>query len=308
MHVLRRHLRILWYLPLIAVSLVALLGALGIGIASRASAASATSNVVVNATINANVAIDATTNCAAAARDIGAVSINALATTPLVANYCRVSFGASNTDRVQLAVVETGGLSATSFFERGGADATNRVADKAACGAMAGGTEEGGMRMAASSVGPTGNVTAWACAATSYRAVPKASINACIGLGSAPSTTAYTCDWIWAISMDGTPPLSGAYSGTVAFTASDYRRSSPVRWPARPRSRRAPMLRPSASCRHHTPPSRPAPTASTRSRSRTRPGVGSCCCRHPRWRRHSSAASPPAGASSSRIARRMHSS
>jgi hypothetical protein len=211
-----------WFLPLAAVLVVAVLGALGIGIAGSADAASATANVIVNATINANVAIDTTTNCAAAAHDVGAVSISSVATTPATAPYCRITFGASNTDRVQLAVVETGGASATSFFERGGSDATNKIPDKAACGAMAAGTEEAAMRLAASSVGPTGNVTLWGCAAASYRAVPKASINACVGLGAAPSTTAYTCDWMWAISMDASPPLAGAYSGTVAFTASDY--------------------------------------------------------------------------------------
>ena len=215
-------MRLLWFAPLLFVACAIVSGMLGIEVTPGARAASTSSNVVVNATINANVAIDATTNCGAAARDVGGVTINALSTTPLTAPYCRISFGASNTDRVQLAVIETGGASAASFFERGGSDATNRVPDKAACGTMAAGTEEAGMRLAASSVGPTGNVTGWGCAATSYQAVPKTSVNACVGLGAAPSTTAYTCDWVWAISMDGTPPLSGAYSGTVQFTASDY--------------------------------------------------------------------------------------
>jgi hypothetical protein len=208
------------FLPLAAVAVVALLGALGIGIARDANAASANAPVTVTATINANVAIDAGIgNCPAANKDVGAVAISSLAVSTGV---CRVTFGASNTDRVQLAVIETGGASATSFFERGGSDATNKVPDKASCGTMAAGTEEGGMRLAASSVGPTGNVTAWACAAANYRAVPKASINACVGLGAAASTTAYSCDWVWAISMDASPPLAGAYSGTVSFTASDY--------------------------------------------------------------------------------------
>ncbi len=208
-----RHAAALSWLPLVLLVIALLAASEGIT-GPRASAADPTSNVAVNASLAANLAIS-NANCNAGSVDLtiglGTVSYS----TPA----CRIDYGATNDATVRLTLQDS---NAAPFL----GTISNTTSDCAAFSSP----DEAGVHIVAKSAN-SAIAAAWATSCTAlatagnnekFRSVPANGSPATACESNTTASTSHYCTFEWGANEGGAPLTAGTYTGTAVFTASDY--------------------------------------------------------------------------------------